>query len=187
MKDITFKIPLKGKGVKSYKLSSIIDLEKEMWETDRGISIIALSGIKKIATKCGICMKTEPKMFLVDAQSQHWCGAFFGLVGEESKDKWIWADGEASKLNTGKVVWKGDKQVYEEFFSIDSKYRGAMATKRMWSRGILNFLEFENGKMVYSDIEASAFSKTKAKDSTPKKKAEPKDETKVEEEVNFDF
>jgi len=191
MKEILFRIPLKGKGVKKFKLSTIIDMEEEMWEARKGVSVISLGGIKKIATKCGIGMKTEPKMLMSDASSQYWCGAFFGISGEANRDCWIWADGEASKLNTGKVVWKGEKQVYEEFFSIDSKYRGAMATKRMWCRGILNFLEFENGEAVYSDVEASSFSKPTEKDTKVTKKDTKKkkivEEESASESVDFDF
>ena len=127
------------------------------------VPIIKLRGIKKLCDSEGIVEKdfrTEIQPTEGNKQ-QHAVNVWVGFTGETDKDKWRRGSGEASILNTGRVVHKKNKEegkpptrAYEEFGEIDSMYRYAMADKRAFSRAVLNLVQLHD---VYSEIEARDF------------------------------
>lgn len=147
---------IKGKEV---LLKDTIDMQKDCWEKE-GMLIISLVGLKKIADKEEIVEKrfrTEitPSM---DNKQQHAVNIWLGFRGSKDEDDWVRGSGEASMLNTGKVITQEGERRYEEYSEIDSQFRFAMAEKRAFSRALLKMIKLFN---VYGEVEARDFRKSK--------------------------
>lgn len=145
-----------GKDGKEKKIGDTLS-QDDVWITDSGVGIIGLRGIKKLM----FIEKVVEKDFRTEIvptennKQQHAVNIWVGFAGDMDKDNWVRGSGEASVLNTGKVTRNGDKRLYDEYGSVDSKYRFAMADKRALCRAVLNLLGiFE----VYSEAEAAEFS-----------------------------
>ena len=140
---------------KKVLLEKVIDVQKDLWSVGRN-TIISLVGLQKIARKEGIVEKdfrTEITPTL-DNKQQTVVNIWLGKKGDSEKDNWVRGSGEASMLNTGKLIKSPKGNKYEEFGEIDSQYRFAMAEKRAFSRALLKMISL-NG--VYCEVEASSF------------------------------
>lgn len=139
-------------------LSEIIDANDIF--TSGKTPVITYDGTKKIADYCWIVIKENP-MFLVqpgnENKQQHIWWLWFGYKGEDNRDNWVFSEGEASLLNTGRIEKTkegGSKHI--EWGEVDSMYKSAMAYKRAYCRGVLRLAKLYG---VYSAVEAQEFSK----------------------------
>jgi len=153
---------------------------EDFWTTSDGVKILSYEAYKKISEHWGIMLKTDPKVLCSPSEGnnqQHWLGAWFGFSDDGAglpgqAEGWRYAEGEASRLNTGKLLdgIQGKGKLYMERGCVDAEYRGAMAFKRMFIRGIQTFLHFPDGK-VLCEVESPHFAKRFAPPvSTPQKK-----------------
>lgn len=156
MQNITY-IGRDDKGASiSKKLFDVLD-DKDVWEKD-GLTIIGLKGVKKLAASEGIVEKkiTTDIVPTGDNKQQHGINIWVGYKGDIDPDNWVRGSGEASMLNTGKIVVdkKTNTRRYEEYACVDSQYRYAMADKRAYCRAILKFVQIFN---AYASVESSSF------------------------------
>lgn len=145
-------------GNKKVQLEKVIDLKKDIWNSGK-VTIISLTGLQKIAQKEKIVEKdfrTEIVPTLNNKQ-QTVVSIWLGFKGDKDKDDWVRGSGEASMLNTGKIVSTPKGNKYEEFGTVDSCYRFAMAEKRAFSRALLKMISLYG---VYCEIESNDFKKT---------------------------
>lgn len=146
---------LSDNSLPKLKLSEIID-KSDVWVAD-GCKIISYNGCKKIAIACGIVLKSEPKLVCQPTKEnyqQHIWTVTLGYKGIDSFDSFSFAEGEASKLNTGEIVKNGESSQHNEWSKIDSKYKSAMAYKRAYCKAILQLIKLVG---VYSSVESQAF------------------------------
>lgn len=148
---------IKGKKV---LLESVIDIKNDIYQKN-GITIITLVGLQKIADKETIVEKDFRVEITPtgDNKQQHAINIWLGLLGENDKDKWVRGSGEASMLNTGKLIETAQGKHYEEYNQIDSSYRFAMAEKRAFSRALLKMIKLYG---VHGEVEAQDFAQEKA-------------------------
>lgn len=166
MKEQKAHYEINGKKV---LLEKVIDIKNDIW-LQGNIQIISLIGLQKIAAAENIVEKdfrTEIMPTLENRQ-QTVVNIWLGLKTQESilkagemmpenKDEWVRGSGEASMLNTGKIVSSNGKNKYEEYGNIDSQYRFAMAEKRAFSRAMLKMVKLQG---VYCEVEAREFKRT---------------------------
>lgn len=157
-KNIT--IPYMGRsktgGKVAKDLMDVIDTE-DTWEKN-GLIILSLKGVQKLA----LAEEVVEKKIVTEItptegnKQQHVVNIWVGFKDDVNPDNWVRASGEASILNTGKVVEdkKGGTRRYEEFGCIDSQYRYAMADKRAYCRAVIKLLNLFN---IYSAVESSSF------------------------------
>lgn len=155
MEEITYSIEKGGQTI-TRKLSDVIS-PKDLYSIGK-TNIITLAGTQKICDFEGIVEKdirTEVTPLETNRQ-QHVVNIWVGFKGDNDRDNWKRASGEASMLNTGKqFVDKSGARKYDEYQTIDSKYRYAMADKRAFNRAVLKFIRCYN---VYSEVESPDFS-----------------------------
>ena len=146
-------------NVTKVSLADVIDISKDMWKSGRA-NIIGLVGLQKIANKEQIVEKKFETHILPtnDNRQQHGVNIWVGIKGDSDPDNWVRGSGEASTLNTGKIIDENGTRKYEEYNFIDSKYRYAMADKRAYCRAILKFIRLFG---VYSEVESRDFLKGK--------------------------
>jgi len=141
-------------------LKDVIDVNKNTWKQGKNI-IISLVGCQNLASYEGLVeKKIETNVTpTVGNHQQHVVNIWLGYVGDNDSDNWTRASGEASTLNTGKILQDstGNKRVSERT-SIDSQYKYSMADKRAYCRAVLKHLRLFG---VYSAVEAQAFNKDK--------------------------
>jgi len=122
----------------------------DLFETS-GKTIIKHEGLQSLAKQLDI---VEKKIELVTSPSnqnnqQHVVLMWIGYKGDTNVDNWERGSGEASTLNTGKIIntTKDGKQIrkYVEHKEIDAMYRFAMAEKRAFSRAMKKFLQTRTG------------------------------------------
>ncbi len=151
-------------GNKKVQLEKVIDLKKDIWNSGK-VTIISLTGLQKIAQKENIVEKdfrTEITPML-DNKQQTVVSIWLGLKGDNDKDNWVRGSGEASMLNTGKIVSTPKGNKYEEYNEVDSCYRFAMAEKRAFSRALLKMVSLYG---VYCEVDSSDFKKEDDKEET---------------------
>ena len=155
--DISYFIKDKnGKEVEK-NLFDVID-DSDVWEKN-GLTIIGLKGVQKLAKAVGIVEKdfsTEVQPTEGNKQ-QHVVNIWVGFKNDADPNNFVRGSGEASMLNTGKIVEnkaKGERR-YEEYACIDSQYRYAMADKRAYCRAVLKLVGLFG---IYSSVESSSFS-----------------------------
>ena len=156
LKDLFYKITRKegGEPIK-VQIADVLN-PSDTWLTPKGMRIISLKGLQKIQKHEDIVTKDFQVVIKPNEgnRKQHGVVVWLGFKGDAEKDNWEYGTGEASELNTGKVVEEGGSRRYEEFTSIDSKYRLAMADKRAFSRALLKLINLHG---VYSEVEARDF------------------------------
>jgi hypothetical protein len=132
--------------------------KSDTWDFRPGVKIISLPGVQKLAAYEGIVEKNfKTEIVPTDGnKQQHVVNVWVGYKGDKDPDNWKRGSGEASMLNTGKVTIKDGVRKYEEFTSIDSKYRYAMADKRAFCRAIFKLVQLYG---VYADVESAEFQK----------------------------
>jgi len=147
------------------KVVNVLDVlePKDIWQVGKS-KIISLVGVQKIADLEGIVEKnirTEVTPTEGNKQ-QHVVNIWVGYKGDDSPDDWKRGSGEASILNTGKVVndTNGGRK-YEEFNQVDSKYRYSMADKRAYCRAVIKLIRLHG---VYADVEAADFARQSGSD-----------------------
>jgi len=134
---------------------SVID-KKDVWELKPGTKIISLVGVQKLADNENIVEKKFQTEITPSEgnKQQHAVNIWVGYKGDNNPDNWCRGSGEASVLNTGKVVMAKEGRRYEEFNSVDSKYRYSMADKRAYCRAVCKLLKLYG---VYTEVEAAGF------------------------------
>lgn len=137
-------------------LFDVID-QTDLWQSGR-TQVIGLAGIQKICNAEEIVEKKFQTEITptADNKQQHAVNVWVGYKGDNDPDNWCRASGEASILNTGKVVTKNNKKQYQDFGEVDAQYRYAMADKRAFCRAVIKLIQLTG---VYSEVEAKAFSK----------------------------
>lgn len=142
-------------------LENIIDVKNDLRER-KGTKIISYDGCKKLADFCWIVIKETPMFPVqpnVNNRQQHIWAMWLGYKWDNDRDNRLFIEGEASMLNTGKIVedptnpWKTK---VDEINSVDSKYKSTMAYKRAYCKGIVRMTRLIG---IYSDVEASDFQK----------------------------
>ncbi len=136
----------------------------DIWVVN-GVQIIGLKGIKRLCNAENIVekKKTTPIKPTGDNKQQHGVDIWVGFKGDNDPDNWRRASGEASQLNTGKIVeainpeTKKKERRYEEFNVVDSQYRFAMADKRAFCRAVLLLLQMPD---FYASVESNSFAPT---------------------------
>lgn len=143
----------------SIPLSDVIDVTNDIWNRDR-TRVMSYDGCKKIAAYCWITVKETPVFPCQptkDNYLQHIWLLRLGYTWDTENKYSIFAEGEASKLNTGKIYKDTSWAVkYDEANPVDSKYRSAMAYKRAYCRWILQLVQLTG---IYSEVEAADFKK----------------------------
>ena len=130
--------------------------ENGLWMTGK-MPILSYSSCKKLFLATKLKHIAEPKLVCKPDESnkqQHiWIMGMKDQFGNE-----VYADGEASKYNTGKLIniQKDGKtvQVYSETSEIDAKYRSRMAFKRAYCRCVMDILWLEE---FYSETDSTEF------------------------------
>ena len=151
---LEYEIPKSDGTVERKKLSDVLS-PKDVWGY-KNLKIIGLNGILKIMDREGIVEKKFDMCVTptADNKQQHVCNIWVGFKGEDHPDDWKRASGEASQLNTGKLITENGVTKYDERNPIDSKYRMAMADKRGLCRAVLKLIRLYG---VYSEVEAAEF------------------------------
>ena len=158
---ITYEVPdAEGKPI----TKSVLDVigEKDLWKVANNVTIISLLGIQKIANHENIVEKNFQTEVLPTKgnKQQHVVNIWVGFKGDSDPDNFTRGSGEASILNTGKIIIDSQgKRVYDEFSRIDSKYRYSMADKRAYCRAVSKLIKLFG---VYSEVEAEEFSSKNA-------------------------
>lgn len=161
LEDLYYEVPRNGTYEKVKLLDTISP--EDTWIANGNLRIISLTGQQKIAEKEGIVVKDFSMLITPseDNRQQHGVIMWLGFKGSDHKDEWRYGTGEASKLNTGKLVSKpvapgskDTKVVYEEIEHIDSKYRLAMADKRAFGRALFKLIRLYG---VYSEVDSADF------------------------------
>lgn len=152
---VYYSIKKDGNIIKK-SLQDVIDIAKDTWTTRDGVKIISLRGLQKIAEYENIVEKDfRTEISPTDAnKQQHVVNVWLGFKGDDTKDNWVRGSGEASSLNTGKIVQTQQGKIYQEVEHVDSKYRFSMAEKRAFSRALLKMVSLYG---FYSDVEAPEF------------------------------
>lgn len=154
--------PLTDAVPREVALDTVLDMRKDLWKTDKGVVIITLSGLQKIADLEGIVEKN----FVVHVtpsklnHQQHVTSIWLGFKGDDNKDNWVRGSGEACILNTGASSEEVDdfgkvvSVVHSEHNKIDSQYKFNMAEKRAFARAMKRMVKLYG---VYCEEEAPSF------------------------------
>jgi hypothetical protein len=157
--NFTYEIADSQGVMKTVQLADVIDVNRDLWKSGK-LTIISLVGLQKIANKENLVEKKfETHITPTNGnKQQHVVNIWLGAKGDPNPDNWVRGSGEASILNTGKVLVENGVRRYEDFDFIDSKYRYAMAEKRAFSRAMLKLIRLYG---VYSEVEAKEFQANK--------------------------
>lgn len=138
------------------QISEVLDKD-DTYSTDDGKRIIKYEGWKKIANYCGIVVsKQVPPALLTQPSKENKQQHVFRVILEYLAKPEIYAIGvgEASQLNTGKLVNKDGLTVHEETGHIDSEFKASMAYMRAYVRAMKDLVKMQG---VFGDVEAPDF------------------------------
>jgi hypothetical protein len=154
IKDLEYGVPMEDGTIKLKKLSDVLG-SKDVWSY-KNLKIIGLNGILKLMDAEKVVEKKFEMCVTPTAENkqQHVCNIWVGFANDKNPDNWKRASGEASQLNTGKIIQENGVKKYDEHNPIDSKYRMAMADKRALCRAVLKLIRLYG---VYSEVEAAEF------------------------------